>query len=195
MIEVKEENGYKFIPCGDGSLAQGIIEIDNPDKILSPFVEYCVHKINELPDGCDVLILGLGTGSIPKSVREGIYLNIVEINPEMVKIAEEHFNYKPSQKHILEIADAEEWVEDNHEIDQFDLVIVDLFGDGSVPEFIKTDIFYKWLAKLTNRVIVNEISVGLEDPKFDYGKLWEIDEYDLGGEQLWWKIVVLNKIK
>lgn len=194
MIEVKEENGYKFIPCGDGSLAQGIIEIDNPDKILSPFVEYCVHKINELPDGCDVLILGLGTGSIPKAVREGIYLNIVEINPEMVRIAEEHFNYKPSQIHILEIADAEEWVEDNHEIDQFDLVIVDLFG-SEVPKFAREPVFYNQLALLTNRVIVNEINATPQDPKFDYGKLWEIDEYDLGGQQLWWKIVVLNKIK
>lgn len=194
MIEVKEENGYKFIPCGDGSLAQGIIEIDNPDKILSPFVQYCVDKINELPDGCNVLILGLGTGSIPKAVREGIYLNIVEIDPEMVKVAEEHFNYKPTQRHILEIGDAKEWVEANHKVDQFDLVIVDLFG-SEVPKFAREPVFYNQLALLTNRVIVNEISVGLEDPKFAYGRLWGIDEHDLGGEQLWWKIVVLDKIK
>lgn len=194
MIEVKEENGYKFIPCGDGSLAQGIIEIDNPDKILSPFVEYCVHKINELPDGCDVLILGLGTGSIPKAVRNGIYLDIVEIDPEMIKVAKQHFGYKPSFDHIIEMGDARELVDIYSKFLWYDLVIVDLFG-SEVPKFARESVFYNQLALLTNKVIVNEISVGLEDPKFDYGNLWEIDGYDIGNRQLWWEIVVLDKIK
>lgn len=168
-IQVLENNGYRYIATGNGNLAQGVIDTNNPDRILSPFVEKCIEEVNSLPDGSSVLLLGGGTFSIPKHAKESIHMRIVELNPEMVEVAKEYFGYQEKLTHFIDIGDAEQLVKHYINLEErFDLVIVDLFGESEVPEFARQHEFYSNLSWLTKNIIVNEISCSYDIPHFDY---------------------------
>lgn len=168
-IQVLENNGYRYIATGNGNLAQGVIDTNNPDRILSPFVEKCIEEVNSLPDGSSVLLLGGGTFSIPKHAKESIHMRIVELDPEMVEVAKEYFGYQEKLTHFIDIGDADELVEHYVYTEQrFDLVIVDLFGENEVPKFAREHKLYANLSLMTPTIIVNEISSSYNIPHFDY---------------------------
>lgn len=161
--------GYRMLLCENKSLAQGIINLNNKEDIVSPFVTYCVNEINLLPDSSKVLILGGGTFSIPKHAKESIHMRIVELDPEMVEVAKEYFGYQEKLTHFIDIGDADELVEHYVDTEQrFDLVIVDLFGENEVPKFARQHKFYSNLSWMTPTIIVNEISSSYNIPHFDY---------------------------
>ena len=83
----------------------------------------------------DILILGMGGGSVLKTLRKKfLYKNnivAVEIDPVMIQIAKEEFGI--SQANNLEIIcdDATHFISANKK--QYDLIIIDVFIDTKIP--------------------------------------------------------------
>lgn len=99
----------------------------------------------------NVLLLGLGAGNVTTILREldpRIHVVAVEIDPEVVRLAETHFELKTGPQLEVVLADAIAYVRDCQK--RFDMVVVDIFVDDEVPEAACEPDFLSKMASLLN---------------------------------------------
>lgn len=85
-----------------------------------------------------ILVLGVAGGSVIKTLVDEIEYKAkitgVEIDPEMIQIANQYFNLNQIKQLEIIIDDAFEFVLKTKE--QYDLIIVDIFEDINMPNFL-----------------------------------------------------------
>lgn len=88
------------------------------------------------PGAKRVLGLGLGAGLLPKSLElAGLTMDVVEIDPEVVRAAKDWFGYAP--KGEVTVADARAALETGRG-GPWDLMVLDAFGAESMPAHLFT---------------------------------------------------------
>ena len=99
------------------------------------------------PGARRVLALGLGAGLLPTALeREGLLVDVYEIDPEIVRVARKWFGYAP--KGEVTIADARAALETRGR-GPWDLMVLDAFGAESPPAHLFTkESFEKMRASL-----------------------------------------------
>ncbi len=140
VLEVTYINGKKVLDTENANYSYGSLQ-----KIL----EFGLSKVN-LKQVDNILLLGMGGGSVIKSLRQKFEYqhNIVavEIDSEIVKLAKEEFNISTSPK--LQIIEADAYAFTKNCKDKFQLIVIDLFIDLEVPDvFFKRD-FCENIAKM-----------------------------------------------
>ena len=84
----------------------------------------------------DVLCIGLGVGIVPMDfARQGARVDVVEINPAVVPLAQRYFDLQPDKLHIT-IDDGRHFL--NRCRKQYDAVILDAFLGDSSPSHLLT---------------------------------------------------------
>lgn len=93
-----------------------------------------VLRLAELRQPNDILILGGGAFTVPQYLSERFpdsTIDVVEIDPELESISTKYFGYT-SPSNVNEIfTDARTYV--NQSDKQYDFVLVDVYGDASIP--------------------------------------------------------------
>jgi SAM-dependent methyltransferase len=85
------------------------------------------------PAAKDMLIVGLGSGSLPRVLAaSGIRSDVVEIDPAVVEFAERYFGFSTPGDVFLE--DARTFIRRTER--RYDLIVHDTFTGGSVPEHL-----------------------------------------------------------
>ncbi|MEM0517371.1 spermidine synthase [Aequorivita flava] len=125
ILEVTYINGKKVLDTKNANYSYGSLQ-----KILEiGLTKVDLNKVDNL------LLLGMGGGSIIKSLRETFdYKNnivAVEIDPQIINIAKAEFAVSASEKLQIVEEDAFQFVKNSK--DQFQLIIIDLFIDTEVP--------------------------------------------------------------
>jgi SAM-dependent methyltransferase len=83
-----------------------------------------------------VLVIGMGIGIVPRELaREGIDVDVVEINPAVVPVARKYFDLEPAAFHMF-IADGRQFL--NSPRGPYDAVILDAFNGDSSPSHLLT---------------------------------------------------------
>jgi spermidine synthase len=120
---------------------------------LQRVLEFALRHI-DLANIHTVLLLGLGGGSVIKSLRKSFRyrgkIDAIEIDPVMITIANKEFGIVKDARTQIECCEASQYV--GKETKMFDLVIVDLFIDNRVSKEILSGDF--WCA-LKDRVSPN----------------------------------------
>lgn len=143
--EVNYENGVKVLNSKNtnysfGSLHQimlkGIDEVLKTDKPKS------------------ILMLGLGAGSaidiLNRKCNWSHQITVIEIDQRLIDIAKEHFNLS-DYEHVNTIqGDASVRIHEL-ELNQFDLIIDDVFWDDDIPAFCRTPEYLETNASLLNK--------------------------------------------
>jgi spermidine synthase len=84
----------------------------------------------------DVLCIGLGVGIVPTElVAQGVRVDVVEINPAVVKVAAGYFNFDPAKSNVI-IGDGRYLV--NKSTKKYDAVVLDAFLGDSSPSHLMT---------------------------------------------------------
>ncbi len=84
----------------------------------------------------DVLCIGLGVGIVPMQFAcEGAKVDVVEINPAVVPLAKEYFDFDPSRVNVV-IDDGRHFL--NRCQKKYDTVILDAFLGDSSPSYLMT---------------------------------------------------------
>ena len=85
------------------------------------------------PEGRELLQIGLGIGSLSMAMAKvGIRTDAVEIDPEVIRLAEKYFGYVPTGKVYAE--DARVTIRELRR--RYDFIVHDTFTGGNVPEHL-----------------------------------------------------------
>ena len=130
-IEVFDTGGKRYLLV-DGT-AQSVME--SRTGLSDSEYELALEWARALRPGARrVLALGLGAGLLPTSLeRDGLVVDAVEIDPEVVRLARTWFGYAPKGRVI--IGDARVALETG---ERWDLMILDVFGAESPPAHLFT---------------------------------------------------------
>ena len=112
------------------SMIQGGMDMQNGLSIYNynyymQFVPYMLY-----PEGKNCLVIGLGAGLVPAWYeQQGVSCDIVDIDPEVVRLAKQHFNFKSSGEIFAE--DGRYFLTSTSK--RYDYVILDVFNGDITP--------------------------------------------------------------
>lgn len=85
------------------------------------------------PEGRNLLQIGLGIGSLPMAMqRYGVGVDVVEIDPEVVRIAQRHFGF--STRGAVHVEDARTFLQRSEK--RYDFIVHDTFTGGATPDHL-----------------------------------------------------------
>jgi spermidine synthase len=142
-IEIVEEDGVRVLQIG-GNAIQSAMRLDRPDAIELDYVRAMMAFLLFRPQARDILMLGLGGGSMARFVHErmpGARVTVVEINPGVVTVARKYFRL-PGEDERLEIVIGEGAAAVAKRPASCDVLVVDGFVNGRVAPTLCTPAFY-----------------------------------------------------
>lgn len=145
-----------------GDRNQTCTDLRNPDHVVFPYVRMTFAGLLLKPEPRSVLIVGLGGGTIPVILNEmypAARIEIVEIDPAVVRVAEEFFGFTENAQMKVHVRDARvHFKRALLQKESFDLVILDAFTGDYIPEHLMTREFLEETASLltpTGVVVAN----------------------------------------
>jgi spermidine synthase len=144
-IEVTWNNGELVIDSKNTNYSYGSLQ-----RILKKGLKYIGYeRIRKFEK---VLVLGVAGGSVIKTLVDDIKFNGkiigVELDPEIIEIANTYFKINEIKNLEIVIGDAFEFVLKSK--DNFDLIIIDVFQDTTMPSFLFESHFTQRVNKLLN---------------------------------------------
>ena len=141
-VEITWYNGKKHLNTKNANYSYGSLQ-----KILKTGLQ----KI-ELSHYKNILLLGLGGGSVIKTLRDDLDYHhkiiAVDIDPVIISIADDEFNVIEDDNLEIICADALEFMAQNDK--EFDLIIIDLFVDTEIPGSFYSHSFWQHIISATS---------------------------------------------
>ena len=111
---------------------------DVVQKKSTSLFTYMLHGLTRgyAPGLNKALCIGLGVGIVPMQlVADGIQVDVAEINPAIIGLAEQYFDFEPSRMNI-HIADGRQFI--NQTTNRYDAIVLDAFLGDSSPGHLMT---------------------------------------------------------
>jgi spermidine synthase len=135
-------------PCGGrtlylDTLRHSCVHLDDPEQLDFSYAQILSDVITTLGDGSaplTALHIGGGGFTMPRyleSVRPGSHSLVLELDPSLVRIAEDELGLQQSESLQVRVGDARVAL-DEQPADRYDLVIGDAFGGLAVPWHLTT---------------------------------------------------------
>jgi spermidine synthase len=121
---------------------QSCMEKADHDRLVFEYSRAVMAGLLITPRPERMLVLGLGGGSIPRVLRAlhpKADIDVVEIDPAVVQVAEQWFDFRAGGKLRVHVKDARQFVKQAVVFGQrWDLVILDAFNGDYIPEHLMT---------------------------------------------------------
>jgi spermidine synthase len=144
IVFVVDENGYRSLRFGDpydrdqSRIAQG-----HPEQLPMPYLRSSAVGL-AVPERLErLLVIGLGGGAFPRFVRARfpeIYIDAVEIDPVVARVAVDYFDVNEDDKLQIHVADAVEFVREKRE--PYDYILLDAYDADQLPDALITYRFF-----------------------------------------------------
>jgi spermidine synthase len=120
---------------------EGVIHLENPYIILFDYMRLQLLSLLWNPYPERILIIGLGTGILPKIIHylsPKTLIDIVEIDSVVVDLARKYFHFNENNLIRIEIEDGRYFIE-RQRSNQYDIIIIDVFTVNSrIPHALRT---------------------------------------------------------
>ncbi len=162
QIRVREDDLFRYLIL-DRTFHAIMWRVD-PEHLYLPYSQLFVAALAVAPDPSRALILGHGGGSMAKWLARAwpeLHVDIVEVDPSVVWVAEEYFDYEPPPNHRVFVKDARVYLRQHDEV--YDVIWVDVFARHLIPFHLTTQEFFEQLrTRLSPRgiVVINLASSG-----------------------------------
>ena len=131
VLEINWLNGKKILDTKNTNYSYGNLGKVLQKGLKAVTTDFCSEETS-------ILILGLGGGDVVKQLRNNFKslatITAVEIDPVIVEIALKEFDIIPNSK--LEIVNNDANVFLKYTKERYNLIIVDLFNDVTIPDFV-----------------------------------------------------------
>ena len=145
-ITVVEDLGSRCMRFSrQNSTKQSCFSLNNPDSIAFECNKMMLGALYLRPNPRRVLMIGLGGGTLASAVSMILpdsEIDVVEIDPAIVRIAKEYFNFRPNSKVHVKVEDGRVFVK--RAIDRgekYDLIMLDAFDQLYIPTHMLTKQF------------------------------------------------------
>jgi spermidine synthase len=142
-IEIVEEDGVRVLQIG-GNAIQSAMRLDAPDRIELDYVRAMLAFVLFHPDPREVLLVGLGGGSMARFIHQRMRqtrVTVVEIDPGVVTVARRYFHF-PEEDARLEIVIGDGAQVVPRRPASCDVLVVDGFVNGSPAKDLCARSFY-----------------------------------------------------
>jgi spermidine synthase len=167
-IRITEENFIRKMLFGYGPCSeQSAINLQKPSEHVFDFTFLAMHSLLITPYPSKILIIGLGGGVLPTEMEKyasGVTIDVIEIDPEVLRLAKEYFYFKESEKVKVYLGDAFDLVPTLK--DQYDIIIVDAFLTNYIPFHIMSKEFFESVFKITSDNGVVAVNISNKHPSF-----------------------------
>lgn len=142
-VEISEKNGVRSLHLGSITV-QSAMRLADPTYLELSYTRSAMAFLLFHRQVRDVLLIGLGGGSIPKWLHHhcpGIRTTAVEINPQVIAVSRSMFCLPPDDDrlHVVE-GNGTTYVAAQE--NAFDVVLIDGFGKTSAAQELTTDEFF-----------------------------------------------------
>jgi len=144
-VEVSQQDNLRLLVFGstDFRLPQTALNLRDIHAHASEYTGLLMAPLLYKPEPERVLLIGLGGGDVARAVetsRPDAKIDVVEIDPAVVKIAQDYFFWKPGRNVTVYTIDGRSFV--NIQVASrakpYDWVIVDAFDDDYIPFHMTT---------------------------------------------------------
>lgn len=121
----------------------------DPDKLVFDYAKLVMAGLIANPDPERILIIGLGGGTLPKTLHQ-LYpeakIDSVEIDPAVVEVAKRFFGFEESENVKVIERDGRVFVKQAQRFNrEYDFIILDAFNGDYIPEHLMTK---EWLEEV-----------------------------------------------
>lgn len=122
-------------------------DVKHPDRIVMNYPQMMLGSLFVKPEPKSVLIIGLGGGTIPRALHELVpqaRIDVVEIDPAVVKVARRYFDL--GDNGAMNVIEADGRVQVKRALREqksYDLIMLDAFDHEYIPEHLLTQEFLK----------------------------------------------------
>lgn len=145
---------------GPSGIQSGIY-LDNSGDLPFWYTQQMTHLMVEAQPS-RVLLLGGGAFTMAENLAQRLpnsQIDVVEIDPALEQISEQYFGYTHPSNVQLHFEDARTFIQ--HADAKYDMVLVDVYGDGEIPYSLLTAEYGQELTKIVREdglVVVNLIA-------------------------------------
>lgn len=144
QIRVRQDDLWRYLIL-DRTFHAVMWRVD-PLQLYLPYSQLFVAALALPPEPERVLILGHGGGSMAKWLANrwpGLEVDIVEVDPSVVRVAEGYFGYEPPSSHRVFVKDARVFLQRHART--YDVIWVDVFARHLIPFHLTTREFFQEL--------------------------------------------------
>jgi len=162
-IEEDDEARYMYF---DRTL-QSAMTLKDPTGLRLIYSRYTSLGFTFRADAKKMLLIGLGGGSIPKKLNKefpNMEIDAVELDPEVIKLAKDHFNVKESKQLRLHAQDGRLFLTRTQ--NQYDIIMLDAYFTDAMPFHLATKQFFELAQKklTSNGIIVANLISAVTGP-------------------------------
>ena len=114
----------------------------DPRRLVFEYAKLVFASLLVDPNPERILVVGLGGGTLPVAYRSlfpEAHIDVVEIDPAVVKVAREYFDYAPSEPGRMYLQDARIFGKRAASREaSYDLILLDAFNGDYIPEHLMT---------------------------------------------------------
>jgi spermidine synthase len=164
-IRIEEDNEARYMYF-DRTL-QSAMNLKDPTALRLIYSRYTSLGFTFRPDAKKMLIIGLGGGSIPKKLQKefpSLEMDVVEIDPEVIQIAKNHFHVRDGKNLRLHAQDGRLFLA--RTANQYDIILIDAYYSDAMPFHLATREFFELAQrKLTpNGIVVANLISAVTGP-------------------------------
>jgi len=176
-IHVSEAGGYRYLSFNRARGNQSVVNIHDPYELKFAYTQaaFIVPAFLDQKPG-RILIVGLGGGTIPRVLAKyypDIPIDIVEIDPDVIEVAERYFFFEPTERMKVISMDGRRFLRRSR--DRYDIIFLDAYDDLAIPFHLTTKEFFEILReRLTPTGVV---AANVWGPRTDHFYLSELKTY------------------
>jgi spermidine synthase len=121
---------------------QTCMDVRQPRRIVMSYPQFMLASLYVNPQPRSILLIGLGGGTLPRAIAELLpdaQLDIVEIDPAVVRVAKQFFGFEVGPRTRVIESDGRVYVKKaRRENRTYDWVLLDAFDHEYIPEHLLT---------------------------------------------------------
>lgn len=118
---------------------QSSMQLDDPYALDLDYSKTMIAALALHPESKSVLLVGLGGASIPKFIQKHfpeIRLDVVELDPDVVKVCQEHFHFRGTPNTRVFVMDGRLYLKRSEE--RYDVILLDAYAADHIPFHLTT---------------------------------------------------------
>ena len=133
---------------------QSCRDANDPQRMVFTYSKMMMAALLFQPNPQRILVIGLGGGTVPTALAQLLpdaKINVVEIDPAVVKAAEDYFDFRETENTRVIVSDGRVYTKRAlARKERYDLIMLDAFNGDYIPEHLMTREYLEETKQLLN---------------------------------------------